>query len=216
MHDGEIVDPAEGFGQLWSKHFAVTLTSAAMTPQALIAYWRTNFGDFWPAGNRFYEPLVGIEPNVMARSDLEMPAGTTLSTGIIVTDVTPISFTFKTPKGHTFAGWVTFSADEDHDTLTAKVDIVMRASDPVFELGLALGGHRREESFWHETLSNLARSLGSQATPTAKRTLVDRHRHWTNAANIRNNGLLHSALARVRTLATRPLRRTPSGDSSTS
>lgn len=200
MHDGEIVDPSEGFGQLWSKHYAVTLDGAGMTPEALIAYWREHFGEFWPAGNHFFQPLVGIKPNVMARSDLEMPAGTTLTTGIIVAEVTPASFTFKTPRGHTFAGSVRFSAEETHPTLTARVDIVMRASDPVFELGLPLGGHRREDAFWRDTLTNLARFLGSDATPTANRTLVDAHRHWRNFGNIRYNGFLRSAIAKGRSV----------------
>src|SRR3954464_12806270 len=36
----------------------------------------------------------------------------------------------------------------------------MRASDPVFELRLTLGGHKQEDQFWNQTLAAVAAHYG--------------------------------------------------------
>ena len=65
-----------------------------------------------------------------------------------------------TPQGHMFAGWITFSATERDGETVAQAQVLMRASDPIFELGLTLGGHRQEDKFWDHTLRSLAAHLG--------------------------------------------------------
>jgi len=42
----------------------------------------------------------------------------------------------------------TFSAMEVDGLTVARAQVLMRASDRIFELGLALGGHRQEDVFW--------------------------------------------------------------------
>ena len=44
----------------------------------------------------------------------------------------------------------------------------MRASDPIYELGLALGGHRQEDRFWQHTLTQLAAHFGGAARSTPR------------------------------------------------
>ena len=61
-----------------------------------------------------------------------------------------------TPQGHMFAGWITFSATEVDGDTVAQAQVLMRASDPIFELGLTLGGHKQEDRFWQHTLTALA------------------------------------------------------------
>ena len=199
----ELTSPDKGFGQLWRKRHRVRLVGADVTPEEVIRVWRERFGEFWPSGNRFYRPLTGLEPGEVALIDLEMPSGSRLSTGIIVVDVKPTSFTFVTPQGHTFAGYVTFSSYDEAGTTIAQVEILMRASDPFFELGLPVGGHKREDQFWEGTLSKLAAHFGVDEQPEMLMLRLDSHRKWRNAINIIHNSYLHTTFYMV----TRPLRR---------
>ena len=38
--------------------------------------------------------------------------------------------------------------------------MLLRASDPIYEAALGLGGHRKEAQFWRKTLTALGRHLG--------------------------------------------------------
>src|SRR5438067_1292058 len=66
------------------------------------------------------------------------------------------SFTLMTPQGHVFAGWITFSAYEEGDSVVAQAQLLIRANDPVYEMGLRFGGHKKEDDFWKRTLKSLA------------------------------------------------------------
>ena len=56
------------------------------------------------------------------------------------------SFTLMTPEGHMFAGWITFSAAGDGEATVAQAQLLIRANDPLYEVGLTLGGHRQENA----------------------------------------------------------------------
>jgi hypothetical protein len=197
------VESEDGFGQLWRKRYRVRLAGANVTPVAVIQTWRARFGEFWPVGNRFYRPLTGLQPGEVALLDLAMPAGTRLSTGIVVVDVSDTAFTFATVPGHTFAGRITFSAHVDAGATVAQVEMLMRASDPLYELSLPLGGHRRDDRFWQTTLTNLAAQVGVSAEPETVKERVDRHRRWRNATNIVHNAFIRTTVSVI----TRPFRR---------
>ena len=74
--------------------------------------WKDEFPAFWPKGNRFFAPLTGISPGEVALLQGSLGGGLKLSTGVLVLYADEESFTFMTPQGHMFAGWVTFSAFE--------------------------------------------------------------------------------------------------------
>jgi hypothetical protein len=106
-----------------------------------------------------------------------------------------VSFTLMTPEGHMFAGWITFSAHDEDDATVAQTQVLMRAQDPLGELGLAFGGHGKENRFWEQTLANLAASLGcEQPEVTTNVVCVDRKRQWSRAKNVRHSVAIRSTL----------------------
>src|SRR5205814_4576807 len=122
----------------------------------LIAVWKQHFPDCWPEGNSFYGPLTGIAPGDIALLNMALPGRMKLSTGVMVLYADEESFTLMTPEGHVFAGWITFSAAERDESTVAQIQVLMRASDPFFELGMPIVGHRNEDRFWQRTLGALA------------------------------------------------------------
>src|SRR5215467_1997676 len=138
-----VVGPMQGFGQMWQKTYRVRLAGASATPVEVIRVWKTDFSSFWPRGNRFYVPLTGIAPGEVALLNIRA-GGMPLSTGVMVLYADDESFTLMTPEGHVFAGWITFSSFEDDGCTNAQAQVLMRANDPIYEIGLRfLGGHRQ-------------------------------------------------------------------------
>jgi hypothetical protein len=205
-----VMGPIQGFGKMWQKTYRIELAGPQVSPAELIAEWKANFASFWPERNWFYGPLTGIAPGEVAVLNLTMPGRLKLSTGVLVLYADEDSFTFMTPQGHMFSGWITFSAAEQDGVTTAKVHILMRAHDPLSELGLALGGHKLEDRFWQETLRALGRHFGSEAEVQSSAVCVDRRRQWSKAANLWHSSTIRSAIyaatAPVRALL-RPFRR---------
>ncbi len=183
-----LTGPIRGFGKLWQKRYDVALEGAAATPEEVVAVWKTEFRDFWPEGNRFYAPLTGITPGEVGLINGRFPGHLQLSTGVFVLFSDDRSFAFMTPEGHMFAGWITFAARAVGGVTHASVDVIMRGSDPVNELALALFGHRMEDQFWAATLSAVARRFGVEdAQPENTNVCVDRRRQWKHAGAIRHN-----------------------------
>jgi hypothetical protein len=109
-----------------------------------------------------------------------------------------------TPEGHMFAGWITFSSFDDDGATAAQAQVLMRAQDPLGELGLALGGHRKENRFWERTLANLATRLGSEGAEVTTRVVcVDRRRQWSRAKNVRHSVAIRSTLHMMKPGGTR-------------
>ncbi len=109
-----------------------------MTPSGLVDVWKKRYTEFWPKGSHLYQPPEGLETGDVAAADLAMIAGTRVATGIIVLNVDDTSFTFATLQGHTFCGTITFSGVEEDGATVARVDVIMRASDPIYEIGMPL------------------------------------------------------------------------------
>ena len=195
--NGRFVEgPLQGFGKMWQKTYRTPLTGSPATPQDVIATWKTNFPDFWPKGNRFYVPLTGITPGEVALLNLKT-GGMPLSTGVLVLYADDESFTLMTPQGHMFAGMITFSASDgpDRGPTVAQADVLMRASDPLYEAGLQFGGHRQEDKFWQHTLTALAQRFGVEKPQIETRVVcVDPRRQWRNAGNIWNNAALRTVM----------------------
>jgi hypothetical protein len=202
--------PVHGFGRMWQKTYRIRLDGAEATPAEVIAVWKRDFPTFWPKGNRFFAPLAGIQPGEVAVLDLAMPGGLKLSTGVLVLYADDESFTLMTPEGHMFAGWITFSAADDGGVTVAQAHVLMRASDPLYEMGMTFGGHRQEDRHWAHTLRALAAALGVEGDVTTEAVCVDRRRQWSKAGNVwQNAGIrssMYTAMAPMR-FAARPFRR---------
>ena len=195
VHGRRQTGPLQGFGKMWQKSYLAALPGVEVTPQEVIATWKEKFQSFWPEGNHFYGPLTAIAPGDVALLNLSMPGKLTLSTGVLVLYADEESFTFMTPEGHMFAAFITFSAFEDKDGATAaKVQVLLRANDPIFEVGLAVFGHRMEDRFWTHTMTTLASHFGvADPSVDIQVVCVDKRRQWRNAGNLRYNSALRSA-----------------------
>jgi hypothetical protein len=191
-----LMGPIQGFGKMLQKTYRMDV-GAGIEPTEAIAVWREHFPEFWPAGNKFAAPLTGIRPGEVALLDVTLGA-VKLSTGVMVLYADAESFTLMSPQGHMFAGWITFSAERSGDTTIVQAQALFRANDPVYELGLMLGGSGKEDRFWMATLAALGRRLGVDSPDvTMHATCVDARRQWRNAGNIWHNSMIRSVLQTV-------------------
>lgn len=189
-----VTSPIQGFGKMWQKTYQVRLPVERVSATDLIATWKQRFPDFWPEGNRFYGPLTGIEPGEVALLSMTLPGRMKLSTGVLVLYADEESFTLMTPQGHMFAGWITFSALEVDGETVAQAQVLMRASDPIFELGLTLGGHRQEDLFWQHTLTAVAAHFDQEVEVDTQVVCVDKKRQWSKWRNVWHSSAIRSTL----------------------
>jgi hypothetical protein len=116
-----------------------------------------------------------------------------MSTGVMVLYADDTSFCFMTPEGHPFAGWITFSAIPEDPTV-AQIQLLIRASDPLWDVSFILGVGKGEDWMWQHTLRALAAHFGVGARAETEVLVVDRKRLWSNARNIRRNAAIGSML----------------------
>jgi hypothetical protein len=205
-----VTGPMQGFGQMWQKTFRARLPeSAGVTPQDVVATWKAEFPTFWPRGNTFYAPLAGIKPGEVALLSVSAAGPVKLHTGVMVLFADDEAFTLMTPEGHMLAAWITFSAFRATDgAVVVQAHALERASDPMFEVGLMLGGGRMNNRFWETTIRNVAARFGApEATVETEIVCVDRRRQWRYAGNVRHNagmrGTLHTLSAPIRLIRRR-------------
>ncbi len=198
-----LTGPVQGFGKMWQKTYRMD-AGPDITPEQAIATWREHFPEFWPKGNRLAGALTGINPGDVALLDLAIGGGVKLSTGVFVLYADAESFTLMTPQGHMFAGWITFSAEREReaDTTTMKTtvqaQVLMRANDPLYEIAMTLGGHRKEDKFWAATLTALGQRLGIKDPKVETRsTCVDSKRQWRHSRNVWHNSMVRSVLQTI-------------------
>src|SRR5579863_503364 len=192
-----LTGPVQGFGRMWQKTYRMD-AGPLITPETAIATWKQHFPEFWPKGNRFAGALTGINPGDVALLDLAIGGGVKLSTGVFVLYADTESFTLMTPQGHMFAGWITFSAEREGEVTMVQAQVLMRANDPIYEVGMILGGHAKEDKFWAATLTALGQRLGLPDPKVDTRsTCVDSKRQWRNAGNIWHNSAVRSVLQTI-------------------
>jgi hypothetical protein len=191
-----LTGPVQGFGKLWQKTYSVDV-GPAVSPQDAIAVWKAHFPEFWPEGSRFGGALTGITPGDVALLDIAVGGGVTMSTGVFVLYADAESFTFATPEGHQFAGWITFSAERSGAATVVQAQGLLRASDPLYELGMPVI-LRMEDRFWGQTMVALAQRLGVAEPAVQTRTVcLDSKRQWSRAGNIWQNSMARSILQTV-------------------
>jgi hypothetical protein len=198
-----VVGPLQGFGQMWQKTYRIRLSGSNVSPAEVIKAWKAHFQDYWPMGNRFYGPITGIAPGEIGVISVGL-GPMRLSTGVMVIYADDESFTFMTPEGHMFAGWITFSAVVEEGATMVEVRALIRANDPIYEMGFRLGfGHKAEDEFWHATLRNLGASFGiANGMVNQKVECIDSRMQWNKIGNIRHNAAIGTVLHKV----TAPLR----------
>ena len=189
-----LASPIQGFGRMWQKTYQVRIPAERVPSDDLIATWKREFPEFWPEGNNFYAPLTGIEPGDVALLNMTLPGKMKLSTGVMVLYADAESFTLMTPEGHMFAGWITFSAIESEGDTVAQAQVLMRASDPIFEMGLTMGGHKQEDRFWNSTLTALAARFDCDAEVDTQVVCVDKKRQWSKWRNVWHSSAIRSTL----------------------
>jgi hypothetical protein len=78
---------------------------------------------------------------------------------------------------------------------------------------MAMGGHRKEDQFWVETLTALARYLGAPPAKVHSRTVcIDPRRQWGNVTDVWQNSMMRSLLRTVTAPVAALARRRRRGD----
>ena len=179
------VSPLQGFGKMWQKTYRVRLEDAS--PSEVVATWRERFPEISGFEEGFRVPSGGLAPGAVA-----LLGGLS---GVMVLYSDETSFTYMTPEGHPFSGWITFSAHRDEDSATvAQAQLLIRANDPLWEAMMAVGLNRAENIQWQSTLRNLAAHFGANGKVETRVICVDPKRLWRHYKNIRHNVLIRSAL----------------------
>ncbi len=196
VHGRHLTGPLQGFGQMWQKTYKVRLTGATVSPDEVIRTWKTNFPYYWPKGSHFYAPFAGIVPGEVALINQSGPGNLPFfSTGVMIIYVDDEAFTFMTPEGHPFAGFVTFQAYVEDGVTVAQAQVLIRANDPLYELGFRLGVlHKGEDMVWHTMLTRLARAFGVEGSIIQKVTCIDSRVQWSKASNIFFNAGIRSMI----------------------
>jgi anti-anti-sigma factor len=191
----QTTSPVKGFGQLWDKKYRLRIQDPKLAPREVISIWRSEFPDFWPAGNRlFTSGKAAITPGAVAVLNLRLPGGLVLATGLMVIYADDTSFSFITIQGHVISGWITFRSFRENSSTTLQVHPIFRASDPLMELGFRFGAARQEDQFWHRTLGNLASRLGVQGKVEQQDVLVDPRVQWSELKNLWYSAAIRSSL----------------------
>ncbi len=193
-----VVGPLQGFGRMWQKTYRIPLEGSGATPAEVVKVWKERFPEFWMPGNRFLAPKGGLAPGAVALINSDVPGSRWFSTGVMVLYSDEESFTYMTPEGHPFSGWITFSSyADDEGTTVAQAQLIIRANDPLYELMMPVGLHRIEDRTWQHTLRSLASYFGTGGKVESRVTCLDPRRQWSQAGNIRYNALIWSMIYAV-------------------
>jgi hypothetical protein len=190
-----MVGPLQGFGKMWQKTYKTRLEGVRVAPAEVVDTLKERFPEISGFGGGFRMPAGGLVPGAVA-----LLGGLS---GVVVLYADDESFTYMTPEGHPFSGWITFSSYADEDgTTVAQVQLLIRANDPIYEIMMPLGLHRLEDTTWQRALRRAAAHFGAAGRVETRITCVDPKRQWRRYTNVRHNALVLSALH----AATAPLR----------
>jgi hypothetical protein len=103
-----------------------------------------------------------------------------------------------TPEGHPWAAIITFSAHEGDGVTVARIHLLVRANDPLYEASFHIYTSRLEDKIWKHTLTQLAAHFGSSEPVEMRVDLVDRRRQWRAFGNIWKNSAVRTLLRQDR------------------
>jgi hypothetical protein len=190
--------PLQGFGQLWQKSYEVRIPGP--TPELVISTWKANFDEFWPPENKFYAPAAGIAPGEVAViAGGKGPAKVTTGVRVIYAD--DRSWSYMTPEGHPWAAIITFSAHEVDEATAARIHLLVRANDPLYEASFRIYTSKLEDKIWTHTLTRLADHFGSNEPVSTEAALIDKRRQWAEFGNIWKNSAIRTLLRQDRRTA---------------
>jgi len=187
-----LIGPVQGFGPLWQKTYRIRLSGIATSAGAVVKIWKDNYPQFWPPGDRFYVPPHGIAPGEVGLINSRQVAGVDVATGVLVIYADAESFTFMNAAGHPVAAMITFSASDDAEGTAAQVQVLIRPSDPFYDLMFKFYGSPQEDRVWQHTLRALAAHLGATGDVETTSVCIDRRRRWSEANNIWQNAAIRS------------------------
>ena len=104
-----------------------------------------------------------------------------------------------TPEDHPAAAWITFSVFGEDSRTVVHIQVLLRADDPIYELGFRLLGSRGEDRFWQDTLATLAAYFGVNAPVQVDKRCLDPKLQWAEARNIWQNAAIRAVLYRMLT-----------------
>jgi len=120
-----------------------------------------------------------------------------VTTGVRVIYADDRSWSYMTPEGHPWAAIITFSAHEspEAELSVAKVHLLVRANEPLYEASFKLYTSRLEDKIWTHTLTQVASHFGTDS-PTVRMSvqLVDKKRQWSEMKNIWKNSAIRSLI----------------------
>ena len=187
--------PLQGFGQLWQKSYQISIPGP--TPEEVISTWKANFGELWYPSNKFYAPAAGIAPGEIAViAGGKGPTKVTSGVRVIYADET--SWSYMTPEGHPWAAIITFSAHEEESGTVARIHLLVRANDPLYEASFRIYTSRLEDKIWTHTLTQLAARFGSSEPVGVEAVLIDKKRQWNQVSNIWKNSAIRTLLRQDR------------------
>ena len=181
-----MVGPLQGFGKMWQKAYKTRLEGARVRPKEVVETLKEGFPEISGFGEGFRMPAGGLVPGAVA-----LLGGLS---GVVVLYADDESFTYMTPEGHPFSGWITFSSFEEEGTTLAQAQVLMRANDPLYEMGLRMGGHKMEDEMWRKTLENLAAHFDVHEPVETNVVCVDPRLQWSQYRNVWHNAGIRSAI----------------------
>jgi hypothetical protein len=186
----------QGFGQLWERTYRVRLEGSQLSLSDVVSHWKAHFAEFWPARNTFFGSAENMQPGEVGVINLSPGGGPVkLTTGVMVIYSDDTSFMFGVPEGHMYGGWNTFSAFVEGGATYAQVQVLIRTSDPAWEIVMRLFAFKAEDAFWRETLRTMASYFGV-ADPRVEQSLVllDSSVQLSRALNTWRNAAMWSGL----------------------
>ncbi|MEE8405999.1 MAG: hypothetical protein V3S32_02490 [Acidimicrobiia bacterium] len=104
-----------------------------------------------------------------------------------------------TPEGHPWAAIITFSAYQGDDGKTvARIHLLVRANDPLYEAGFRIDTSGLEDKIWNHTLTELGGHFGTSAPVSATANPVDKRRQWSQFGNLWKNSAVRTLLRQDR------------------